>query len=83
MTEDKSRAGLRFAGIGFEFAAAVGGLTVAGYWLDRKLGTAPLWTLIGLFVGLLGGTYNLIREVLPRKARRSSPRNGAEGPPEP
>ena len=54
---------LRFSGIGFEFAAAVGGFALLGYWLvDRNWDTWPWGMIIGVMLGLVGGGYNLIRE---------------------
>lgn len=55
---------IRFAGIGVEFAAAVAGFTVVGYWIDNHYGSSPKGVLIGAVLGLIGGTYNLIRESL-------------------
>lgn len=49
-------------GIGFEYAAVVGGFTFVGYWIDRYYDTSPGGILIGAGFGLVGGTYNLIRE---------------------
>ncbi len=67
MANDRNKSdygGLRFAGVGLEFAGAVVGLTLLGYWIDTKLGSEPWGLLIGVFVGIVGGTYNLLREVL-------------------
>lgn len=55
---------VRFTGVGVEFAAAVGGFAAVGYWLDLKYGCQPWGVLIGAALGLIGGTYNLIRESL-------------------
>ncbi|HXU44787.1 MAG TPA: AtpZ/AtpI family protein [Thermoanaerobaculia bacterium] len=54
----------RASGIGIELAAAVAGLSLAGYWVDRHYGSGPWGLLIGLALGLIGGTYNLVRESL-------------------
>ncbi len=54
----------RLAGIGFELAAAVGGLTLAGYWWDRHFGTDPKGLIVGAVLGVVGGMYNLIRQSL-------------------
>ncbi|WP_059171846.1 AtpZ/AtpI family protein [Bacillus sp. FJAT-27445] len=35
----------------------------AGRWLDGKTGTAPLFLIIGLFIGLAAGTYTMLRLV--------------------
>jgi F0F1-type ATP synthase assembly protein I len=55
------RGWIRFYGIGFEFVAAVVGFTLVGYWVDRHYGSTPAGILIGLALGLIGATYNLIR----------------------
>jgi F0F1-type ATP synthase assembly protein I len=54
----------RLSGLGFDLIAAVLGFTLAGYWLDGHFGTGPWGTLAGVFLGLIGGTYNMIRRSL-------------------
>lgn len=54
----------KLSGIGIELASAVAGFTLAGYWWDRHFHTRPWGLLIGLALGLVGGTYNLIRQSL-------------------
>jgi len=54
----------RFAGIGVEFAASVGGLVLIGYWIDRHFQSSPKGVLIGAILGIVGGGYNLIRQAL-------------------
>jgi F0F1-type ATP synthase assembly protein I len=42
---------------------------LAGYWLDRQIGTLPIFVLIGLAVGLAAGAlsvYRLINRFLTR-----------------
>ncbi|MBI4717748.1 MAG: AtpZ/AtpI family protein [Planctomycetes bacterium] len=53
---------LRFSGIGIEFAAAVIGCSLVGYWVDRHYGCRPWGVVVGAGVGLIGGTYNFVRE---------------------
>ena len=55
---------MKLSGLGIELAAAVGGLTLAGYWWDRYFGTGPWGLLTGAILGLVGGMYNLIRQSL-------------------
>ncbi len=50
-----------YGAVGFQLAAAmVGGLLLGG-WLDKKWGTTPWVTLVGLLIGSVGGFYNLLR----------------------
>jgi len=55
---------LRYSGIGIEFAAAVAGLTAVGYWVDRHYGCKPWGVVVGAALGLIGGTYNFVREAM-------------------
>ncbi len=56
--------GQGLSGIGFEFVAAVVGFTLIGYGWDRHFGSSPWGLLTGVALGLIGGTYNLIRQSL-------------------
>ena len=51
----------RYAGIGFELAAAVGGFAAVGYWIGSHYGNARMGLLVGAVLGIVGGMYNLIR----------------------
>lgn len=51
----------RPAALGFEFAAAVAGFSLFGYWLGRYFEQAALGIVIGAALGVIGGMYNLIR----------------------
>lgn len=55
---------LRFAGVGVQFGLTIFLLTLLGIWLDRRLGTAPLFTIVLLLLGFGGGTWSLVRQVL-------------------
>ena len=55
---------IRFSGMGLEFAAAIIGLTLVGYWIGRHYGHGRVGLLIGAGLGIIGGGYNLIRESL-------------------
>lgn len=64
-------------GVSWRQAAATIGLALAipwmigvpavlGYYIDKSYGTAPLWFLIGLFVGLVGtglDIYQLLKRL--------------------
>lgn len=78
---------IRYSGVGIEFAAAVGGFALLGYWIDRHWDTSPTGLLICLALGLIGGTYNLIRESMKafdaQSSRAAEKRDGdADEPPE-
>ncbi|MBI1371421.1 MAG: hypothetical protein GC159_01480 [Phycisphaera sp.] len=55
---------MKFAGIGLELAGVIAVLTWIGYGVDRWLDSAP-WGLIGgALIGIVGGLYNVIKDVL-------------------
>lgn len=51
----------RMAGLGGEFAGAVGGLSLIGYFIDRWANSSPLWLIVLASMGFVGGLWNLIR----------------------
>jgi len=53
---------IRHSGAGLELAGATAGLALAGYWLDGKFGTDPWGMLVGVFIGIIGGLYNLVKD---------------------
>jgi ATP synthase protein I len=56
-----------FSEIGFVLFVTTLGGALAGNWLDREVGTTPVFVLIGLFVGLAAGArvvYRLINRFL-------------------
>jgi len=55
---------MRYAGMGLELAGSIVGLTLAGLWIDHAFDTKPIWLLIGVGVGTVGGLYNLIRAAI-------------------
>jgi len=58
------RGAYQFAHLGLTFAISVLAGFFAGYWLDGKLHTSPLFVLIGAFTGAAGGFTYLIRAVI-------------------
>ena len=50
----------QYTHLGITLAAAVLLGFFGGYWLDGKIGTVPLFTLIGAFLGATSGFVNLI-----------------------
>jgi len=55
----------RYLNLGMQLAIGVALGFAFGYWLDVKLNTIPLFTLIGLFVGAAAGFLNIYRAVYP------------------
>ncbi|HEY7736487.1 MAG TPA: AtpZ/AtpI family protein, partial [Candidatus Limnocylindrales bacterium] len=56
-----------FSEIGIALLVATLAGALGGVWLDRQVGTTPLFVLIGLFVGLAAGAriaYRLINRFL-------------------
>ncbi len=49
--------GARFLGLGFGFILILGALATGGFFVDRLLGTLPLFLLAGLGVGFAGALY--------------------------
>ncbi len=66
---------MRFAGAGFELAAAIIGFAAVGYWLGGYLGSAVWGVVVGATLGVLGGMYNLIRSTLALSREESSRRD--------
>ena len=63
MTDDDSNWG-KYLGYGLEMAVGVGLGWWVGRWFDARYGSSPWGVLIGVFVGLSGGMYLLIKEGL-------------------
>ena len=58
---DDERARLyRIAGAGFDFFGTILGCILAGYFLDRWLGTGPVLVLVGVALGFAVGLYKLV-----------------------
>ncbi len=69
---------------GLTFAAVVALFTWCGLWLDDKVGTRPLFVLLGVFLGLVGGTLHMLRvlapDQLPFGRARPAPKAGSARP---
>jgi len=58
-------AALRLIGVGFFVGGSILLGVVAGLWLDNKLNSAPIWVIVGLFLGLVIAFYGVYRMLLP------------------
>lgn len=65
---------MRLLSIGWYFALCIVGGIVGGLLLDNLVGTKPLFTLLGLFLGLalaFWGGYKLLMQVISATAAES------------
>jgi F0F1-type ATP synthase assembly protein I len=60
--DSEGRAYLKWAGLGFEFAAVVGLFVYFGYLADQRWGYGPWGLVIGGAIGFTGGLYHLVKE---------------------
>ena len=58
-------AALRLLGVGFFIGGAIVLGVLGGLWLDDRLGTRPVLTLVGLFVGLTIAFIGVYEMLLP------------------
>lgn len=65
VVDPERRRALRSAGrmsaVGWEFAAAVVGCLLLGWWADKKLGTSPWLSMVGLVLGSFAGFWTLFK----------------------
>lgn len=62
--------GWRMIGRGMELGLIIGGLTYLGHLGDEHWGTGPWLMLAGAILATLGGSYNLVKDMLfPRKPK--------------
>ena len=62
-------AGYAIVGAGFEFAFAILLFLGGGFLVDRWLDTRPVFTLVGVAVGLAAGFYAFILRVMAESRR--------------
>jgi F0F1-type ATP synthase assembly protein I len=55
--------------LGFQMAAAVVILFFLGDWADRSYGTSPLFALLGVAIGTVGGLIKFLRSVLQSESK--------------
>ena len=69
----------QFLGYGLQWALATGLFLFLGWFADGWLGTKPLLTIVGAFIGASAGFYSLyfhlVVEPRQRQARRAPPKD--------
>jgi len=75
------RSAMKYAGVGLQFAASILLFLYAGQWLDRRLGTSPLFVVVGVFVGGGGAFYSMYRRLMADQAREDAERKTELGGP--
>ena len=63
------------AGMGLQFALSVVLFLLAGQWIDRKLGTAPLFLIVFVFVGAGASFYSIYRKLVEQQRREDEQRH--------
>ncbi len=58
-----------YAGVGLQFALTIILFLFIGQWLDRRLDTAPWFTIAGVFAGAAGGFYSLYSRLMAQQRR--------------
>ena len=57
------------AGMGLQFALSILLFLLAGQWIDRKLGTAPLFLIVFVFAGAAASFYSIYRRLMAQQRR--------------
>ena len=52
-----------FAGAGLQFAITLVVFLFLGQWIDKKLGSSPIFLLAGVFIGGAGAFYSMYRRL--------------------
>ncbi len=59
----------RYAGLGLQFAASILLFLYLGQWLDKRLGTEPLFLYVGVFTGAGAAFYSMYRNLMADQRR--------------
>jgi F0F1-type ATP synthase assembly protein I len=62
------------AGLGLQFAVFILVFLYAGQWVDRRLGTEPVFLLVGVFGGAAAGFYRMYRGLMRAQQREEEER---------
>ena len=67
--------GAQFAGVGIQFAVSIVLFLFLGQWLDRKLGTGSVLTIVMVFVGAGAAFYSMYRKLMKAQAEEEADRS--------
>ena len=62
------------AGMGLQFAISILLFLLAGQWIDRKLGTEPLFLILFVFVGAGASFFSIYRKLMEQQRREDEQR---------
>jgi F0F1-type ATP synthase assembly protein I len=62
--DEFTRMAWRLSGMGLEFISGVVGFGVVGWLIDRWTGSTPTWTITGIVLGVVGSSYNFMRQAI-------------------
>ena len=63
------------AGLGLQFALSILLFLWAGQWIDKKLGTAPFFLILLVFVGAGASFYSFYRKLMEQQRREDEERS--------
>jgi F0F1-type ATP synthase assembly protein I len=66
--------GGEFAGLGLQFVIALLGGLYGGQWLDRRIGTGPWLSIIGMFLGAGLAFFSMYQKLMAAQAREDAAR---------
>ena len=58
-----------YAGVGIQFAIAIVLVAFGGNWLDERVGSSPLFLILGVFVGGAAAFYSMYRKLMAAQDR--------------
>ncbi len=70
----------QYSGHGLTIALSTGLFLAAGWWLDGKVGTRPLFTIVGALTGAAAGFWSVLQHLLflPREREAEARRREEE-----
>ena len=67
---------MHYAGTTLVVAMMASAPLLGGWWLDEKVGTSPLFLILGIFLGSGAGFYNLYKTLVDGEEKRKKERGG-------